>query len=103
VLERGRQLCILQITVGVLQIFKHIINVKYDSEPDWVIAQTMERHRRELEAEEVRYEERLATARRKEASMKRLAKARVTKKPVSPLRRFGSPATHLDICIETNP
>lgn len=96
-LERGRRSCILRITVGALQIFKHIINVKYDSEPDWVIAQTMERHRRELEAEEVRYEERLAAARRKETSMKRLAKARVTKKPVSPLHRFGSPIINLDI------
>jgi chromosome transmission fidelity protein 1 len=42
----------------------------------------MERHRRELEAEEARYTECLTAARKKEASMKKMAKARVTKKPV---------------------
>ncbi|KIM88996.1 hypothetical protein PILCRDRAFT_812883 [Piloderma croceum F 1598] len=52
-----------------------------DNGPDWVIAQTMERHRRELEAGEAEYEERLASARKKEASLKKMAKARVTKKP----------------------
>lgn len=51
-------------------------------EPDWVIAQTMERQRRELEAEDAEYEERLAAARRKEAAARKMAKARVHKKPV---------------------
>lgn len=51
-------------------------------EPAWVKAQTLERHRRELEAEEAEYEERLAAARRKEAAMKKKAKAKVNKKPV---------------------
>lgn len=45
-------------------------------------AQTVERHRRQLEAEEAEYEERLGAARKKEATMKKMAKARVTKKPV---------------------
>jgi chromosome transmission fidelity protein 1 len=58
------------------------IRVNAIPEPDWVIAQTIERHRRELEADDAEYEERLATARKKEASMKKIAKARVTKKPV---------------------
>lgn len=41
----------------------------------------MDRQRRELEADEREYEERLADARKKEAAMKK-ARARVTKKPV---------------------
>jgi len=65
------------------------------SGPDWVVAQTMERHRRELEVEEAEYEERLASARKKEASLKKMAKARVTKKPVRASREFISPLTHI--------
>jgi hypothetical protein len=42
----------------------------------------MERLRRELEAEEAEYEQHLADARKKEATLKKMAKARVTKKPV---------------------
>jgi chromosome transmission fidelity protein 1 len=64
-------------------------------DPGWVIAQTMERHRRELEAEEAEYEERLASARKKEASLKKMAKARVTKKPVRASHAFISPLTHV--------
>lgn len=60
-----------------------------------MIAQTMERHRRELEAEEAEYEEQLASARMKEASLKKMAKARVTKKPVRASRAFISPLTHV--------
>lgn len=48
----------------------------------------MKRQRRELAAEEAEYEQRLATARRKEASMKKMAKSRVIKKPVC------SPVSH---------
>lgn len=47
---------------------------------DWVIEQTMERMRRDLEDDERDYEERLAEARRKEEAMRRMAKARVVKK-----------------------
>lgn len=42
----------------------------------------MQRRRRELEGEEAEYEERLGAARKKEAAMKHMAKARVIKKPV---------------------
>lgn len=42
----------------------------------------MERHRRELEAEEAAYEDRLSAARKKEALMKKISNARVIKKPV---------------------
>ncbi|PCH35736.1 DNA repair helicase [Wolfiporia cocos MD-104 SS10] len=48
--------------------------------PDWVLAQTVERRRRELEVEEREYAERLAKARKKEAEIRKLAKARVRKK-----------------------
>ncbi|KAG5651045.1 hypothetical protein H0H81_010079 [Sphagnurus paluster] len=47
---------------------------------DWVVEQTRERMRRELEADERDYEARLARARKREEQMKRIAKARVTKK-----------------------
>jgi chromosome transmission fidelity protein 1 len=50
--------------------------------PDWVIAQTRERHLQEFEADEKEYEERLANARKKEAAMRKKAMARVTKKTV---------------------
>ncbi|KAG5648406.1 hypothetical protein DXG03_004980 [Asterophora parasitica] len=49
---------------------------------DWVIEQTRDRMRRELEADEREYEARLAEARKREESMRRMAKARVTKKAV---------------------
>lgn len=47
---------------------------------DWVIEQTRERVRREMEADEHEYEERLAQARKREAAMRRMTKARVVKK-----------------------
>lgn len=46
---------------------------------DWVSTQTRDRLRRQLEAEEAEYSQRLASARRKESLMK--SKARVLKKP----------------------
>ena len=49
---------------------------------DWVIQQTLERARRELEADEREYEEQLATARKRENVLRKKAKAKVTKKPV---------------------
>jgi chromosome transmission fidelity protein 1 len=52
-----------------------------DNEPDWVMVQTVERYRRELEANDAEYEARLTAARNKEAAMKKMAKARVHKKP----------------------
>jgi chromosome transmission fidelity protein 1 len=52
---------------------------------DWVIEQTLERARRDLEADELEYEERLAQARKREEAIRRAAKAKVTKKFVSVL------------------
>lgn len=51
--------------------------------PDWVMEQTKERLRRELEADEREYEEQLKKARKREAAAKKAALARVRKKPVS--------------------
>jgi chromosome transmission fidelity protein 1 len=44
--------------------------------------------RRELEADEQEYEERLAKARKREAAMKTMAKARVVKKTVGAFLLF---------------
>ncbi|KAH7904949.1 DNA repair helicase [Hygrophoropsis aurantiaca] len=49
--------------------------------PDWVVAQAVERRRRELDAEDQEYEEKLAKARKTEAQLRKLARTRVTKKP----------------------
>lgn len=54
---------------------------------DWVAVQTLSRRRRELEAEEVEYRERLLRARRREEAMKRMSSGRVVKR-----QKF----THLD-------
>ncbi|TFK40687.1 helicase C-terminal domain-containing protein [Crucibulum laeve] len=51
-----------------------------DAAKDWVIQQTLERVRRELEADEEAYEERLAQARKREETIRRMARARVHKK-----------------------
>ncbi|PBK75042.1 DNA repair helicase [Armillaria solidipes] len=48
---------------------------------DWVAAQTRERLRRDMEDQENEYEERLAKARKKEVELRRMARARVSKKP----------------------
>ncbi|KAG0700431.1 DNA repair helicase [Suillus ampliporus] len=50
------------------------------SEPSWVAAQSLDIRKRELEAEDQEYEERLAKARKTEAHFRMLARARVTKK-----------------------
>ncbi|KAI0703917.1 DNA repair helicase [Earliella scabrosa] len=50
---------------------------------DWVLAQTIERKKRELEAEDLEYAERLAAARKREAQLRKLARGHVRKKPVS--------------------
>ncbi|KAI0667105.1 DNA repair helicase [Trametes maxima] len=49
--------------------------------PDWVLAQTIERRRRELEADELEYATRLATARKREAQLRKLSRGHVRKKP----------------------
>ncbi|KAI0688447.1 DNA repair helicase [Cytidiella melzeri] len=63
-------------------------------ETDWVLAQTLERKRRELEAEERDYAERLAQARRKEAAIRQAARARIRKK-LRPITDSTRPATEL--------
>jgi chromosome transmission fidelity protein 1 len=50
---------------------------------DWVVEQSLERVRRELEADEQEYEERLAQARKREEIMRRAAKGRVVKRKAS--------------------
>lgn len=52
-------------------------------EPVWVLEQTKERLKRELEAEEKELEEQLMKARKREAAAKRAALARVRKRPAS--------------------
>lgn len=49
---------------------------------DWVALQTLDRRRRELEAEEAEYRERLLRARKREEAMKRIASGRVVKRQV---------------------
>jgi len=49
---------------------------------DWVAAQALNRRRRELEADEAEYRERLLRARRREEAMKRIASGRVVKRQV---------------------
>jgi len=50
--------------------------------PEWVISQTRDRLRRELEADEAEYEEHLAAARKREESQKRKLFARNIKRQV---------------------
>jgi chromosome transmission fidelity protein 1 len=50
--------------------------------PEWVIAQTRDRLRRELEADEAEYEERLAAARKREETLRRKFFARNVKRQV---------------------
>ncbi|KAJ3002330.1 hypothetical protein NUW54_g5905 [Trametes sanguinea] len=50
--------------------------------PDWVVAQTVERRRRELEAAELEYASRLAAARKREAQLRRVMRGHVRKKQV---------------------
>lgn len=49
---------------------------------DWVLAQTVDRRRRELESEEREYMERLGKARKKEAAMRKAANNRMRKRQV---------------------
>jgi hypothetical protein len=52
-------------------------------EPDWVLEQTLDRHRSELEAVEKEFEERLAKARKNEKKMREMENARARKRQVS--------------------
>ena len=57
------------------------------SGPEWVVSQTRDRLRRELEADEQEYEERLAAARKREEAQRRKFFARNLKKQVCGLSR----------------
>ena len=50
---------------------------------DWVVEQTLARIRREMEADEREYEEKLAQARKREQQLRRKAAGRLNKKAVS--------------------
>ncbi|KAI0050362.1 DNA repair helicase [Auriscalpium vulgare] len=50
------------------------------STPSWVLAQTVDRLRRNLEADEAEYEARLAEARKREAAQRKMAAGRVRKR-----------------------
>jgi len=65
-------------------------HIRKDSQPwpvarDWVAAQALSRRRRELEAEEGEYQERLLRARKREEAMKRIAGGRAVKRQVCSL------------------
>jgi hypothetical protein len=51
-------------------------------EPDWVYKQALERKRRLLADQDTEYEQRLASARKREAALRKMAAARVYKKAV---------------------
>lgn len=48
----------------------------------WVIEQTLDKMRREMEADEQEYEAKLLKARKREEAMRRASKGRVNKRPV---------------------
>ncbi|KAF8636038.1 hypothetical protein AX15_000195 [Amanita polypyramis BW_CC] len=58
---------------------KEVVGEDSDAK-DWVIQQSVERARREIELKEQEYEERLADARRREARMKKIMQARASKR-----------------------
>lgn len=56
---------------------------------DWVVEQTLARIRREMEADEREYEEKLSEARKREQQLRRKAAGRLNKKPVGATMRRG--------------
>jgi len=58
------------------------ISLTPDQAKDWVIEQTKQRISRQFDAEELAYQQRLSSARKREELMRRAARARVLKKPV---------------------
>jgi hypothetical protein len=57
-------------------------------ESDWVAVQARERRLRDLEADEREYEAKLANWRKRENATKKMAQARVTKRPVRIITYF---------------
>jgi chromosome transmission fidelity protein 1 len=51
---------------------RHDCTLRDFSAPEWVISQTRDRLRRELEADELEYEERLSAARKREETQRRI-------------------------------
>jgi len=58
------------------------ISLTLDQAKDWVIEQTRQRISRQFDAEELAYQQRLSSARKREELIRRAARARVLKKPV---------------------
>lgn len=67
-----------------------------------MVEQTLERVRREMEADEREYEERLAKARKREEMMRRAAKGRAVKRQVSRLSVAArlAPNVDLQLCVK---
>ncbi|KAH9989681.1 helicase C-terminal domain-containing protein [Russula compacta] len=88
----GKTLSLLSATLAWLDDDKHrarngqLDDLTSDDTPEWVISQTRDRLRRELEADEEEYEERLAAARKREEVQKRKLFARNVKR-----RKITSP------------
>ncbi|KAN0123485.1 Helicase C-terminal domain containing protein [Russula decolorans] len=82
----GKTLSLLSATLTWLDDDKHrarkgeLDALTSDDAPEWVISQTRDRLRRELEADEREYEERLATARKREEIQRRKFFARNVKR-----------------------
>ncbi|KAI0304347.1 DNA repair helicase [Multifurca ochricompacta] len=68
----------------------HLDSLKSDDAPEWVISQTRDRLRRELEADEQEYEEHLAAARKREETQRRKLFARNIKRQKSSLGESAS-------------
>jgi septal ring factor EnvC (AmiA/AmiB activator) len=58
------------------------------AEPDWILEQTLEMHRRDLEATEKEFEEKLEKARKRERQMKEIEHARARKRQVASVYRI---------------
>ncbi len=74
-----------------------LLYLRESSAPEWVISQTRDRLRRELEADEREYEERLAVARKREEIQRRKFFSRNVKRQVCYLYLLASCAIVADV------
>jgi len=70
------------------------ISLTPDQAKDWVIEQTRQRISRQFDAEELAYQQRLSSARKREELMRRAARARVLKKPVGSFSLLEKKRSH---------
>ena len=77
-LRQGRDLEVYRLP-RIAQAYAHTLVCL---EPDWVLEQTRERLRRELERVDVDYAEKLAAARKREAQLRKLSRGHVRKRQV---------------------